>query len=87
MALNWLYILGLLIVWFGNFAQIHKTIKSKSADDISLVWVVALVVSIGMRSFRAIWSTYWVWGFTYIISFVIMIIFLGVVIYYRRRKK
>lgn len=83
--LDTLYIIGLAAIWYGNFAQIVKTIKVGNANGISLQWAILLVVSIGIRSLRAILSDYWVWGFTYIVSLVIAVVFLGVVVYYKRK--
>ena len=85
MTLDWLYIFGLLIVWWGNFAQIQKIIKTKSTKSLSLTWLLCLTVSIIIRIPRAVTSTYWAWSISYVISLVIMLIFLGVVIYYRRK--
>ena len=85
MSFDILYILGLLVIWAGNVVQIRKVVKTRSTKSISIPWVIAIFLSIAIRLPRAVTSTYWAWSAGYIISFVICLILVGVIIYYRRK--
>ena len=85
MTLDWLYIIGLLVVWFGNINQIQKVVKTKSTKSISITWIFAIFASVTIRLPRAVTSDYWVWAAGYIVSFIIIVILLGVVLYYHKK--
>jgi uncharacterized protein with PQ loop repeat len=83
MELDIFYLLGLLVVWYGNAKQVIQICKTKSTRSFSLQWIVALVVSIGIRLPRAWFSDYWVWQWGYTVSFTLALALLGVLIYFR----
>jgi len=84
-GLDLLYLAGLLIVWYGNFKQVTKMLRTKSTKSLSMHWLIAIALSITIRLPRAITSDYWVWSAGYVISTIIILIVLGVAIYYRRK--
>ncbi len=85
MTLDIFYILGLMVIWIGNIHQIQKLRRTKSTKSLSLMWIVAIFISIGIRLPRAFFSDYWVWRYGYVISFVLISVLVGFAIYYRRR--
>ncbi len=85
MSLDIFYILGLLVVWFGNIRQIQKLVKTKSTKSFSMAWLVAMFLSIALRLPRAVTSSYWVWQWGYGISFTVILALSIVAIYYRRK--
>lgn len=85
MTLDILYIIGLLVIWYGNIRQIEKVVSTKSTKSISIHWIVAILLSIAIRLPRAVTSEYWAWCAGYIISFVICALLVAAVIIYRRR--
>lgn len=85
MWLDFLYTIGLVIVWYGNIRQVCKVIHTKSTKSLHLHLFWAMLISITIRLPRAVTSDYWVWQYGYIISFVLMLILVGVIVYHRRR--
>ena len=85
MNLDVLYILGLLVVWYGNFRQIKQIVKRKSTRSFSLFWIAAIFLSITIRLPRAVTSTYWAWSAGYKVSWLICLSLLIIVYYYRRK--
>ena len=85
--MDWLYLSGMLIVWYGNGRQIYKLIQTKSTKSFDIGWVMALLVSFIIRLPRALSSEYWVWGLSYLISITMMAIMAFLVFWYRCRYK
>ena len=78
-----LYMLGVSIIWLGNFHQIWKVWATQSASDFSLIWLSAMWVSFLLRTPKAWRSIYWVWRWSYAISIAIMLVLLiSVIIHY-----
>ena len=85
MELDILYLVGLLVVWAGNTQQILRVIKTRSTKSISIFWIIAILVSIGIRLPRAVTSTYWVWQIGYVISFIICLVLVLIIVYYHKK--
>lgn len=85
LTLDSLYILGLLVTWYGNIVQIRKTIRTKSTKSLSICWILALFASIAIRLPRAVMSTYWAWQVGYVISFMVCAALVVVVLMYRKK--
>ena len=85
MWLDLSYLFGLLVVWYGNFEQIRKLMRTHSTKGLSLKWIACIDISIAIRSVRAITSDEWVWRWTYIVSLIIGTILLLVVLHYKRK--
>ena len=85
MGFDIFYLLGLLVIWWGNIFQILKIRRTRSTKSFSMGWIIALVISIGIRLPRAWTSEYWVWGYGYLISFALCLILLCFALYYRKK--
>jgi hypothetical protein len=79
---NTLYLLHVLIIWGGGVWQARYIFANRSAEDITLVWVVCLLVSELMALPRAIKSQYLVWKACYIVATILIaVLLLGVIMY------
>lgn len=85
--MDWLYLFGMFIVWYGSIKQIRLLYKTHSTKSFSFHWLGCLAVSFALRAPRAMTSEYWVWGVSYIVSFILMITLVGLALYYRRENK
>jgi len=85
MGFDIFYLLGLLVIWWGNIEQILKLRRTRSTKSISLRWPIAIFISISIRLPRAFFSEYWVWGYGYLISFILCLILLCFALYYRKK--
>ena len=79
---NLLYIGHALIVWIGGSFQIHHVFSTRSAEDVTLVWAVCLLVSELIALPRCVHSPFWVWRWCHIIGAILTAILLGGVITY-----
>jgi len=85
MIFDILYIVGLLVIWYGNIHQIIKLHKTRSTKSISIRWLAAIMISFGTRIPRTLISDIWVWKYGYVISVIIFMALLTSAVYYRRR--
>uniref|UniRef100_A0A6H1ZQB5 Uncharacterized protein n=1 Tax=viral metagenome TaxID=1070528 RepID=A0A6H1ZQB5_9ZZZZ len=83
--LDWLYLLGVGIVWIGNSHQIFKVFSTKSVDSFSLLWLGALAIGFGLRIPRAYTAKeeYPIWIACYVFSTILLLVLLGAVVYYK----
>ncbi len=81
------YLAGLLVVWYGNLAQILHIRTTHSTRSITLWWPAALLVSFGLRLPRSFASEFWVWKAGYVASILLMCWLVATVVYYRRKYK
>jgi len=85
--MDWLYLLGMLVVWFGNLRQIALIIKTHSTKSFSFFWLYAILISFLIRMPRALTSDYWVWAISYIVSVIVIATLIGVTTYYKKEGK
>ena len=83
---DWLYLVGMLVVWYGNVSQIVKMVHSHSTKSFSFKWFYAILISFCFRAPRALTTEYWVWGVSYIISILIMTTLVSIAVYYKKEK-
>ena len=82
---DWLYVLHALIVWAGSIRQLCYIFKHKKARDITLFWIVCILMSELLALPRSLTSGYWVWGVCHIISSILVVLLLIGIIKYRHR--
>ena len=83
--LDWLYLLGMLVIWYGNISQIVKLFQTHSTKSFSFMWFFAMLFSFVLRLPRALTSTYWVWAASYLVSVAIMTTLVVTAIHCKRR--
>jgi len=79
-AKDWSYLIGTLVCQAGGVAQIVKIFQTKSVDDFSFFWLLALIVTAVMTLPRALGSSFWVWKFSrglhMVITTILFIVYL-----------
>lgn len=77
-----LYGMHAVIIWFGAIWQINHVFSHQSAQDITLLWVGALLASEIIALPLACSSKYKIWGTCHIVGVILCAILLvGVIIY------
>ena len=81
-AKNWLYMGHSFIIWAGSLEQIWHIWAYRSAQDLTLFWIVCLFASELVALPRALASQYWVWKLCHIVGSCLMVaLLLGVIKY------
>lgn len=79
---HWLYLIGAVIVQLGGIFQIVKTYTTRSAEDIAIWWLIALLLGELIHCPLSFSSKYGVWKIAHIIAVVlILLLLIGVVLY------
>ena len=86
MIVDLLYILHSSVSWIGSAKQIHYIYTHKSAQDLTVFWVVCLLLSELLALPRALTSGYWAWWLCHIVSTGLMAALLVGAILYRSKK-
>ncbi len=58
-SLNYIGLIGSLILSFSIIPQVYKTYISKSADDLSYKWIASTIVGITMVNIYAVFLNLW----------------------------
>jgi hypothetical protein len=80
--LNISYLLGTALVHIGAITQIVKIFQTMSAEDISALWIGAILLGHLLHTPRSFSSDYWVWKLNCCIGIILCGIILGQVIHY-----
>lgn len=77
-----LYMIHALTIWGGSIWQICHVFSNKSAEDITLVWMICLFISELVALPRCLKSKYLVWKLCHCVASVLIgILLIGIILY------
>lgn len=79
---NWLYMAHAFVIWIGVIYQIIYVYSHKSATDITVIWMVCLLLGELFALPRALDSPYWAWKLCHLVAFGLLAVLLSGVILY-----
>jgi hypothetical protein len=80
--LNALYLIGTALVHIGAIIQIWKIFNTGSAEDISALWIGAILFGHLLHVPRSFTSEFWVWKLNCTVGLILCSIILGQVIHH-----
>ena len=83
--LDWLFIIGHAVVWYGALAQALKVFKTKSTKSIAIMYLATGSISMSLRLPLAWSSDDWAFQWGYVIGWLLGLALLGIVVIYRKK--